>query len=510
MIAIVVMSLVSSQMVAQTLYVGTGGGFFAKTGVNIYINGDTKVDGQVDNDAGTIIMTGNLEVPGTWTSIGTEKFSGTGNQTIQSAITGTNYLGYLIKNNVGKIILVGDVDCDSVNFATDGLLDASNTILKVKNGLPTAVKGYSALRYIDVDDNLGILSRNISSTSTYVFPIGNSVAGYRRFDMLMTSLGTTGTSFLNGKLLNGSPGGISFNKLYSTGFSGTFPSNCTPGSNAQHVDFECLAPNYWNFSGPSDYRFTTLAHGSPCIPSGTGPRRVVKTPAGTGFWTANIEPSIVGTITDQLCLYSDWTASATAIPGGTYQGFGDFAIAGTFGAPLPVELLQFNVNPVDNRYLRITWSTASELNNRGFFLERSTNASNGWTDISWVPGNGNSNTLRYYGYDDRAVYYDTVYYYRLRQVDFDGTFTYSWINSGKLTGTMPLEFSFTPNPTNGIVTLYHRNNANITLYDVLGRVVKTIPLTENQFDISDLANGTYYLKVVDTSNHTETFKVVKI
>ncbi len=194
-------------------------------------------------------------------------------------------------------------------------------------------------------------------------------------------------------------------------------------------------------------------------------------------------------------------------------GFSRFRLFGTtdpMNTSLPIELLQFNVYSIDNNYLRIDWATASELNNKGFFLERSTNASNGWTDIVWIPGNGNSSTLLRYGYDDRTVSYDTVYYYRLRQMDFDGTFTYSWINSGKLIGTMPLEFSFTPNPTNGIVTLYHRNNATITLYDVLGRVVKTIPLTENQFDISDLANGTYYLKVTSIDEQTETFKVVKI
>ena len=261
-IAIVVMSLVSSRIVAQTLYVNTNGTVSVQTGANVYVNGNTSVDGQVNNADGNMIFNGDLTVnstTGVYTSTGRDTFAGPVDRNINSAVTGTNYFGYLVKKNTGKIFLFGNIDADSINFTTDGFIDATTGVtVKIKSGQPTAIKGYNSLRYIDVDDNLGILSRNISSTSTYVFPIGNSVAGYRRFDMLMTSLGTTGTSFLNGKLLNGSPGGISFNKLYSTGFSGTFPSNCTPGSNAQHVDFECLAPNYWNFSGPSDYRFTTL------------------------------------------------------------------------------------------------------------------------------------------------------------------------------------------------------------------------------------------------------------
>lgn len=507
-ILILVLSFSLSSKAQNALNVSPTGSIFV-VGSNslLYVRGNTLVDGQVSN-TGTITMTGDLTVNNTWTSIGMENFSGPGNQNINSSISGTNYFGYWVKSNTGKIFLFGNIDADSINFTTDGFIDATTGVtVKIKSGLPTAIKGYNALRYVDVDDNLGTLSRNISSTNTYVFPIGNSVAGYRRFDMLMTSLGATGTSFLNAKLKNNSPGTINYSRLYATGFSGTFPGTCTPGSNAQHVDFECMADHYWNFSGPSDYQFTTLAYGSPCVPSGTGPRRVLRSQFPTGDWTGTVT-DVIGTLTDQLCLYSDWTASASAIPGGTYQGFGDFGIAGTFGAPLPVELLAFTVSAINNQYLHLDWATASESNNAGFAIERSTG--NNWTQIGWINGNGNSNTLKQYVYNDKTVSPDTVYYYRLRQVDADRTFKYSNIVSGKLTGTNSLQFSFYPNPTNGIVTVKNRNNSIITIRDVLGRIVKTIPTDATTFDISELANGTYIMNVIYTDNQTESFKLLKI
>lgn len=85
--------------------------------------------------------------------------------------------------------------------------------------------------------------------------------------------------------------------------------------------------------------------------------------------------------------------------------------------PLPIELLSFNVNNTNNKNI-IVWSTATETNNDYFTLERSTDGVE-WETISTVNGHGNPNTLSKYHITDKS-YINTLNYYRLSQVDFNG------------------------------------------------------------------------------------------
>jgi hypothetical protein len=93
-----------------------------------------------------------------------------------------------------------------------------------------------------------------------------------------------------------------------------------------------------------------------------------------------------------------------------------------FNIPLPIELLHFNARLV-NDYVDLNWATASELNNDYFVVER-TDDSIDWKPILTVPGAGNSNTrIDYYEKDREPL--KGISYYRLKQVDFDGSFSYS-------------------------------------------------------------------------------------
>ena len=89
--------------------------------------------------------------------------------------------------------------------------------------------------------------------------------------------------------------------------------------------------------------------------------------------------------------------------------------------PLPVTLLNFEVD-CENGFTVLNWSTASEINNDYFVIEKSTDAIN-FFPIATVQGNGNSNTVLSYTYTDETPNYATTYY-RLKQVDFDGKFEY--------------------------------------------------------------------------------------
>jgi len=90
---------------------------------------------------------------------------------------------------------------------------------------------------------------------------------------------------------------------------------------------------------------------------------------------------------------------------------------------LPVELLLFDVTPINNQYARLEWATASEINNEGFEVLRSTDGEN-FEYIAWISGNGNQTTIHKYSYEDYSIEKGITYYYQLKQIDYDGQYEY--------------------------------------------------------------------------------------
>ena len=94
--------------------------------------------------------------------------------------------------------------------------------------------------------------------------------------------------------------------------------------------------------------------------------------------------------------------------------------------PLPVSLLNLQGRLNNNLSVTLQWQTASEFNNRGFYVERNeTNDLANWQTPGFVAGAGNSNLLLKYGFLDKNIDLNKIYRYRLKQVDLDGYFTYS-------------------------------------------------------------------------------------
>ena len=491
---------------AQNIFhLGQNSSMHINTNTSVYINGNSLDSGNIKN-FGTISFNGNLSVYGKYTSTGTERFVGSSSRTVNTPITDTNYFGHVVKNNLGKLIFQSNTDCDSITISTDGLIDlTSGATFKIKTGLATSIKGYGPSRYFDVDDNYGSLSRSITATNrVYVWPIGNSVAGYKRFDFTFSSLGTTGSSYVVGKTINGSPGLVSYSNYFSTGFNGNFPGqNCSVGTNPQLVEFTCMTDNYHQFAGPADYQHIVTSWSPSCGPGSNGPQRVLQSLLPTGDWNGNIE-TVIGTLTQQLCENSYWLGgSTTSIPGGTYQGFGDFAIAGGYGATLPVELISLTATPIDNEFIRIDWQTASELNNAGFEIQRSTDGI-AWHYIGWINGNNTTNQVHTYQFDDRNVTTDIDYYYRLRQVDINGSFNYSKIVSANLIGTEMIVGSIYPNPSSNEqwVPLFLPSTQTVTIlcFNAVGQEIwnkKIDGISGNQnIELETVSSGTYLLKII--------------
>ena len=158
--------------------------------------------------------------------------------------------------------------------------------------------------------------------------------------------------------------------------------------------------------------------------------------------------------------------------------------------PTPVRLISFTASAQKDAVL-LNWSTASEINNKGYGIERTTDPAAGvWTSIGFVDGHGSDNQRSGYSYTDKAVS-SGIYYYRLKQLDMDGTATYSNVLSVNLQSA-DLQLSASPNPfstsTTISYTLTQNEKVSLYLYDMSGELVDII-LNENQ------QAGTYH-KVV--------------
>lgn len=187
---------------------------------------------------------------------------------------------------------------------------------------------------------------------------------------------------------------------------------------------------------------------------------------------------------------------------------------------IPVELASFNASVTGNEVI-LTWSTASETNNHGFEIERNSGslqptASNaGWVVIGFTEGNGTTTGMQSYSFTDKSLS-SGKYLYRLKQVDFDGTFEYS--NTVEVDVNHPERFELSqnyPNPFNPSTKIsYHLasgSQISLIVYDVIGNEIATLVdefksagSYEIEFDASGLSSGIYFYKI-----ETGTFSSVK-
>lgn len=151
----------------------------------------------------------------------------------------------------------------------------------------------------------------------------------------------------------------------------------------------------------------------------------------------------------------------------------------TASNPLPVELISFKAI-LEGNVVSLSWQTATELNNRGFEIERKTGTS--WEQISFVPGSGTTTALKSYYYEDNIIGINSdIIYYRLKQIDFNGSFEYSNVIEVKF---LPDDFYLSqnfPNPFNPATKISFvignlEGNSVVTLkvYDLTGNEVATL------------------------------------
>lgn len=171
---------------------------------------------------------------------------------------------------------------------------------------------------------------------------------------------------------------------------------------------------------------------------------------------------------------------------------------------IPVELASFSANVSENN-VYLSWITSTEVNNSGFAIERRS-FENEFSQIAFVQGKGTSSEINYYYYSDEELA-GGRYFYRLKQIDFDGTFSYS--NEIELEVGLPINYSLEqnfPNPFNPSTTikfaLPNQSKVKLVVYNSLGEQLDVLKddLIESGYhevvwEASNFASGVYFVRI---------------
>ena len=189
----------------------------------------------------------------------------------------------------------------------------------------------------------------------------------------------------------------------------------------------------------------------------------------------------------------------------TFDGwYVDNVKVSVYSGIIPVELVSFTSSIINNS-VNLNWITATELNNSGFDIEKSIDNST-WNKIGFVDGNGTSTEIHNYSFADQTPFVGTSYY-RLKQIDFDGTTEYS--NTIEVTFGAISEFALDqnyPNPFNPSTKINYsikeKSNVELKIFDLLGSEIATLVNEEKSpgnyevfFDASKSSSGVYLYSI---------------
>lgn len=446
--------------------------------------------------------------------------------------------------NSGKIIVTGSMTVQ----ASANLNNQPLSIVHYNGGTQSIYNGAFAKLWIDgTAINAGSvkqLTGSLTSTSEQLWFINGKIdLGVNDISLLQNCV-VTNAGQNTGYLVATNTGSCIWTYPTGTSVSKTYPVGGVYYSYSQ-IQFENV-----NSAGTLKVRVKETAHPT----DGTSIKRYwtinKMTIDFTGYYDAsflyndNDLPSIPTSLADEMVMVSiagaystsytssnNWYYSPTNINNalqltnniGTvhHNQFSDF----TFFPPktnLPVEMSFLNAYWQQKDGI-VQWTTLSETNNSGFWIERSTNAVD-FVQMDFVDGAGNSNSPQLYQWKDENLIAreENTFYYRLRQVDFDGT--------EKTTSTVLLVknnpehsdqdisiVSFGPNPLvdnrlTGVFLVNNPTEYTFVIYDMLGQIVynKTVSLTVGMnkvvFELNSLAPGGYLIKEV--KNNIK-FKFVK-
>ena len=447
----------------------------------INATGATAQNIEIQNSANFEISgTNQLDVNGSWVNNGTFTqnnssvvFTGGVTDSISGSSTNTFYNLTLNKSiSTNAISLKSNTNVQGVLTLINGIINTENNILILEAASSSA--GANNNSHV-----IGLI-RKIGNTG-FIFPTGNSSI-YRPIEI---SAPSNITDHFTASYYDQSPDNAS-----PTSFNST-----SKEASIHHVS-TC---EYWildRTNGSSNVSVSLSWDSNSCGITNLNDLLVCRWD-GTQ-WVNHGNGSATGT-----------NANGTLVSSSAITSFSPFTLgSSTINNPLPIELLDFTAF-LNKGIVEINWITASEKYNDYFTIERSSNGLN-WESISMINGAGNSTqTISYENFDSQPLIGTS--FYRLKQTDFDGSYTYSEIKVIE-NFTEDQEIIISPNPSNKIINLKGQNLDinNISIFNAIGQNVTTksviIESNNNEiiFDIEPLELGIYFIKIND-----KTIKLLK-
>lgn len=486
------------------------------------------VDGEVIINTGSITNNGTLQLTGDWTNnvAGGLTYGGAGTRIVRfigsspspQFIGGTQPTAFHnmeLDNTDGGAQLDTDISVggtvasgnNGVLTLTDGQLDLNRNRLTITNPANTGISFVAAASHIRSEDNstgtYGVVDWEIStSTGTYTVPFGTTGLGNANIPFIFT----VNTAGVDGNPPSSHDVATYWTDATATPNNAPWPTGTSPMTDAFGTPlWDKIADRFWvtNFASYDNnpvvsYTFT-YEDANPQDLMGTNTLIEANLQAiyfdipGAGWASA-------------WPLGTDAPASNHVTGVGNVNFDSRWLLLDPAGQVLPVTLVTLAATPVNNEYINVHWVTTAEIDNLGFELQRSIDRVN-FDPIAWIDGQGTTSHPVNYAHDDVEVSQAVMYYYRLKQVNLDNSFSYSNIVSAILADDTDglLIGEFYPNPTMNLSSIDiispDDKNVIVEVYDGLGRLVDVsnggVGAGHNTLNVNldYLAHGTYSVRL---------------
>ena len=409
---------------------------------------------------------------GTFTAgTSTVVMTGTGSD-LQSAIGGsstTTFYNLMVNKSVNNATLEQPTNVSNTLSFTAGQLDVKSSNLTVLSG--GAISGSSSSNYVRTS-NTGTLIQEVGGTAV-LFPIGNS--SYNPVTISNTGILDNFSSLVKSQIL-------------SEGTTGT-PFTSEIVNRTWIIDEE--------------------------IPGGSNLTLTLSWSAGdelSGFLRSDCYIShYTAGDWDQIAKTADAGSNPYTQTRSGITSLSPFAVTGS--NPLPVELLSFEAFK-ENQTTVLEWRTASEINNAGFYVEHSTDSDRTFDRLGFVEGAGNSSEELDYSFVDKDPE-SGMNYYRLKQVDSDGSYVYTEVKAVYFDKKMQ-DIVLFPNPVSkgsaiNLAGLPESDDLSVQIYAINGQLVfdKSLANTPNaELWLWHLASATYIYTIKNGNEAIATGRLV--
>ncbi|MFB6232129.1 MAG: T9SS type A sorting domain-containing protein [Salinibacter sp.] len=419
-------------------------------------------------------------------------------------------------------LLITGRDANDNPTATLYLGDGQGGFSEANAGLTRVLQGSTSIADVDGDGNedLLITGGDTSGNRTATLYLGDGQGGFSEAGAGLTRVlqGSTSIADVDGDgfqdlLIAGNDGNDRTATLYlgdgqggfaeaNAGLTGVWPSSTSIADVDGDQDKDLLITGFSD-SGPTATLYL-----------GDGQGGFSEAGAGlTGVIESSTSIADVDGDQDKDLLITGFSRASQSVSAILYENL--------FDNPLPVELASFGAAVTEADKIRLTWQTASETGNARFEIQRRADKQGPWSRVGSVEGAGTTTEAQSYRFTDEGPPYEADRLaYRLKQVDTDGSASYSKevtversVKEVELLGTYP-------NPAQQRATVRYavpeRQDVKMYLYDILGRRVQTVVDGERegrhkrQLNVSRLASGVYFLRLrAESATKTQRLTVVR-